>query len=99
LRVAGLAGRGVSHLGLGSSLRPHGAGVLQVEVHHGALAVLHHLQVADLMLTVSSSAVMLLRSEPRTTKSLGELEDEEDGDHHRGHYETDEGPVGEHSRC
>ena len=51
------------------------------------------------MLTVSSSAVMLLRSEPRTTKSLGELEDEEDGDHHRGHYETDDGPVGEHSRC
>ena len=43
LGVAGLAGRTVAHLGLGRSLGPHGAGVLEVEVHHGALAVLHHL--------------------------------------------------------
>ena len=48
LGVAGLAGRTVAHLGLGRSLGPHGAGVLEVEVHHGALAVLHHLQVAHL---------------------------------------------------
>ena len=97
--VSRLTGRGVTDGRLGCPLGPHGPRLLQVEVHHGALSVLHHLQAVRVLVLSSSVKRTRVRAQSRSAEFLGELEDEEDCDHDGGHDEADEGPVGEHARC
>jgi len=67
--VPSLTGGRVTHLRLSCPLGPDRASVLEVEVHHGALTVLHHLQVR-LQMLVLAATVARFRPQPRSTNFL-----------------------------
>ena len=67
-RRSALTGGRVAHLRVERPLRPHGARVLEVEVHHGPRAVLHHLEVVHLEFTRKKLLCLKLHQSVRMSR-------------------------------